>query len=827
MDHQKMPTPLFNITAEDCDCFYKVIDTFPSAIILLDISKQILFCNQAAEKIFLCKKDNVLGKKLSFIPQYHEDDFSECIESLSDLTRSSNFTREFILYSGKGNLFLASITFSFVNISIGRSCFMLIIEDVSHCGFTDDGRLLKNIFAGKLIESMLDGFSVLDNNGTQTAVNHSFCKMTGYSRKELIGIKPPFPYWPEEEYENIQNAFSKTLNGDFTGFELIFKRKNGDRFPVIVSPSRISDPQGNVIAFFATVKDISVQKKIENELRLNEMRLESLLRIADYKTKDIKELLDYALNEAIRLTQSKIGYIYFYDEKRQEFTLNTWSREIMVQCTIAEPQTVYHLEKTGIWGEAVRQRKPIVMNDFSAPNPLKKGIPGGHAPLYKFLTIPVFFNEEIVAVVGVANKKSDYNDSDVRQLKLMMDTVWKIVTTKKVEAEQLQMQQQLSQAKKMEAIGLLAGGIAHDFNNILGGITGFTDLLKINYSQVKEIDEITQHITGSAMKAADLIRQLLMFARKGNGAVTVTDINSSIMNIVSILQRTIDKRIGIFYNFSPGPRNISVDAGQFESALLNLGINARDAMPEGGTISFSTDTVNIGTPNDLKLPFTFKIGVYHCIKITDTGTGIDPLILPRIFEPFFTTKEIGRGTGLGLASVYGFVKRHEGYINVESIVGSGSTFTLYLPAHNEPTHSQSNYSQFVLSKGHGMVLIVDDDDELRESASRILQHLGYTTLSARNGMEAIDCYKNNQDSIDLVLLDIIMPLINGPDCLKQLRKINPDVNVIITTGFGEEYPNSHTFNNEKKLPVLNKPYTIETLSKIVSLKINSPDSGIA
>jgi PAS domain S-box-containing protein len=827
MDRPILPVLSSHSTSNEAECFYKVINTLPTAIIILDNNNCIFFYNDAAKRMFFLKKDDVPDKQLSFIPQYQEDEFFGCINLLTKSGDNLTFTREFVLTGGSGNLFFASVTFSPLYFYENKSYTMLLIEDISHCGFAEDGRILKDTFAGKLLEAMLDGFSVFNTEGAHTAVNQSFCEMTGYSRKELIGTAPPHPYWPEEEYENIQKAFSKTLQGDFDDFELIFKRKNGERFPAIVSPSQISDPSGNIIAYFASIKDISAQKKNENELRLNEMRLESLLRISDYKAKDIQDLLDYALTEAVTLTQSKIGYIYFYDERKQEFTLNTWSREVMMQCKIAEPQTIYQLEKTGIWGETVRQRKPIVINDFSAPNPLKKGIPSGHASLFKFLTIPVFFNSEIVAVAGVANKNSDYGDSDVRQLKLMMDAVWKIVTNKKIETEQLQMQQQLSQARKMEAIGLLAGGIAHDFNNILGGITGFTDLLKINYSHIKEIDEITQHITGSAMKAADLIRQLLMFARKGNGSVTVTDINSSISNIVSILQRTIDKRIGIIFNFSQGPLNISVDVSQLESALLNLGINARDAMPEGGTISFSTQTITISTCNDLKLPFTIKIGTYHCIKITDTGTGIDSSILPRIFEPFFTTKEVGRGTGLGLASVYGFVKRHEGYINVESIVGSGSTFTLYLPAHTESAHSQSNYSQIAISKGNGTVLIVDDDEKLRESATRILQHLGYKTLSARNGMEAVECYKNHHDSIDLILLDIVMPVLNGPDCLKQLRELNPDVNVVITTGFGEEYTNSHECYNEANIPVLQKPYTIEKLSKIVSLNIQHSDSGIA
>ncbi|MBF0523626.1 MAG: GAF domain-containing protein, partial [Deltaproteobacteria bacterium] len=251
-------------------------------------------------------------------------------------------------------------------------------------------------------------------------------------------------------------------------------------------------------------------KRAEAEIKLNESRLQSLLNISQHQTSSIQELLDFVLNEAIVLTSSKVGYIYYYDEKKREFTLNTWSKDVMQECSVANPQTLYELDKTGIWGEAVRQRKVIMINDFQEPNPLKKGYPEGHVPLHKFLTIPIIHDDKIVAVFGVANKETDYNDGDVRQLTILMDAVWKITEAKKSEKEKKKLESQLYQTQKMEAIGMLAGGIAHDFNNILGSIFGYTQLAIEDALAGSESLDFLQEILKAANRAKELVKQKLV-----------------------------------------------------------------------------------------------------------------------------------------------------------------------------------------------------------------------------------------------------------------------------------------------------------------------------
>lgn len=274
----------------------------------------------------------------------------------------------------------------------------------------------------------------------ETVFNDQWAGMLGYELDELqpISIVTWTKFTHPDDLKIAQNALDKYFNKETPFYEAKFRMKHSAGHWVwVLDRGRVAqwDSNGNPLLMLGTHQEIDNIKKTEIELIHEEARLESLLKISQHPTHSVQELLDFALEEAIALTESKIGYIYFYDEEKKEFTLNTWSKEVMHQCTINEPRTLYNLEKTGIWGEAVRQRKPILINDFKAPNHLKKGTPDGHAPLLKFLTIPVFDNDKIVAVVGVANKPNDYDQSDVRQLTLMMDSVWKIVQRKETEQE--------------------------------------------------------------------------------------------------------------------------------------------------------------------------------------------------------------------------------------------------------------------------------------------------------------------------------------------------------------------------------------------------------
>jgi PAS domain S-box-containing protein len=349
--------------------------------------------------------------------------------------------------------------------------------------------------------------------------------------------------------------------------------------------------------------------------------------------------------------------------------------------------------------------------------------------------------------------------------------------------ERKELETQLRQAQKMEAIGTLAGGIAHDFNNLLQAISGYTQLLLWGKSGNDPGTHELKEIERAAGRAAALIRQLLAFSRKVEGERRPVNLNQEIMDIEKVLRRTIPKMIDIEISLSQDLLTVQADPIQMEQILLNLGSNAADAMPEGGKLILETGNVSLDEEycrNHLgAVP-----GEYVLLKVTDTGHGMDQKTLQHIFEPFFTTKEIGKGTGLGLASVYGIVKSHGGYIMCYSEKGHGSTFNIYLPAIADWSgEAQKPADRVPPQGGSETILVVDDESAIREFAKQILQRFGYQVLLARSGEEALEIYKGRKDDIGLVLLDLGMPGIGGYTCLRELLKIDPSSQVMIASGY--------------------------------------------
>jgi PAS domain S-box-containing protein len=347
------------------------------------------------------------------------------------------------------------------------------------------------------------------------------------------------------------------------------------------------------------------------------------------------------------------------------------------------------------------------------------------------------------------------------------------------EMEKRKLENQLQQAQKMEAIGNLAGGIAHDFNNILMGMQGNTSLMLLNidtshphYDKLKSIEKYIEN-------GAALTKQLLGFARGGKYEVRTTDLNELIGKTARMFGRT-KKEIKIHTSQLREIWNVEVDQGQIEQVLLNIFVNAWHAMPDGGDLHLMTENVSID--DDFNMPFKVEAGKYVKISIIDTGTGMDKAIQQRVFEPFFTTKEMGRGTGLGLASAYGIVKNHGGFIDVFSEPGKGATFSIYLPASEKEVMEETDAAEIVL-KGDETLLLVDDEEMIIEVGEQILQALGYKVLPAISGKEALKIYQNKKDSIDMVILDMIMPGMGGGETYDNLKQINPDIKVLLSSGY--------------------------------------------
>jgi len=376
------------------------------------------------------------------------------------------------------------------------------------------------------------------------------------------------------------------------------------------------------------------------------------------------------------------------------------------------------------------------------------------------------------------------------------------------EEEKKKLEAQLQHAQKMEAIGTLAGGIAHDFNNILMGIQGNASLLEMRLDSGHPGREKTKNIEKYVESGTELSRQLLGFARRGKYNVKASDINDIIEKTSSMFART-KKEVRVHHQLAKGGWTVEVDRGQIEQVLLNLYVNAWQAMTDGGDLYLVTENVNLD--DNYARTYNMSAGRYVKVTVTDTGAGIAKKDIGRIFEPFFTTKAMGRGTGLGLASVYGIIKSHGGHINVYSEVGRGTTFNFYLPASTQPAAAIPKPEAGVIRKGQETVLLVDDEEMIISVGCELLRELGYTVIPARSGQEALEIYSDRQSDIDIVVMDMIMPGMGGGETFDRLKRIHPGVKVLLSSGYSINGQASRIMERGCD-GFIQKPFNLEQLS---------------
>jgi signal transduction histidine kinase/CheY-like chemotaxis protein len=355
---------------------------------------------------------------------------------------------------------------------------------------------------------------------------------------------------------------------------------------------------------------------------------------------------------------------------------------------------------------------------------------------------------------------------------------------KKAEAEKIELQEQLHQSQKMEALGQLAGGIAHDLNNILGGISGYSEMISKRFSHIDEkLDKYASAIYSACQRAGEMTTNLLAFARKKRFELLPVDIHSLIRNSVELLQHTVDKKILISHHLTASNFIVLGDNTQLQNSLINLALNARDAMPDGGELTFHTENIEINDHFTNVRPFQIQKGSYILIRVSDTGTGMDKETAQKAFEPFFTTKSQGKGTGLGLSMVFGTVKGHGGFIEIDSSPGNGCRMNMYLPiSANSVSESCTNNT---ITRGEGNVLVIDDEYAIRDVIAEMLNDLGYKVKTCKDGYEGIEYYRKHHNEIDLVILDLMMPEMGGFDCFKKLNDIDNSVKIIIASGYSQ------------------------------------------
>jgi len=385
-----------------------------------------------------------------------------------------------------------------------------------------------------------------------------------------------------------------------------------------------------------------------------------------------------------------------------------------------------------------------------------------------------------------------------------------VTERRRLEAEQAKLQEQLQHAMKMEAIGRLAGGLAHDFNNLLTSIIGNVELAQLEAARAGPLADLLREVSKAAGSAADLTRRLLAFSRKQLIEPKVLSLNDLISDLERLLARIIGEDVALRFVPAPNLDPVRVDPGQFEQVIINLAVNARDAMPRGGRLTVETANAVLDEAGAASLDAT--PGKYVMLAMTDTGTGISEEAQAHLFEPFFTTKPRGRGTGLGLASIYGAVKQAGGAVGFSTEAGKGTTFRLYLPCADDAgerwTRERSADS---LPPGRETVLLVEDEPTVRNLAQKILSRLGYHVLAAGDGREAIALAEQHRETIDLLFTDIVMPGMSGRDLALRMARTHPKTKVLYTSGYAAEVIGHHGVLDDG-IHFIGKPYTPQELA---------------
>ncbi len=603
---------------------------------------------------------------------------------------------------------------------------------------------------------------VISRDGVILDTNQVFCQMSGYSLEELVGMSIRDTAAPE--FRDI--AMRHILSGSEEAYESAILRKDGQVIPALVKGKTI--PYEGGTARIASVRDISAARKAEElQRRLATAIEQSAEAVLITDTKGIIQYVNPAVERNSGFSSEdllgKTPRVFKSGEHDNTFYRQLWNT----------------IKEGNIWsGRLVNKRK-----DGS------------------------LFQEE-ATISPVRNSAGEITN---------------FVAVKRDITEHLELSNQLFQAQKLEAVGTLAGGVAHDFNNLLQVVLGYSELILADEELPGRYRDDLGKVNRAARNGADLVQRLLTFGRKTEFQPRPINLNRRIEQLQKMLSRTIPKMIEIELVLADELAAINADPVQIEQILMNLAINARDAMPDGGRLVIETQNVTLDEQYS-KTHLDAKPGSYVLLCVSDTGQGIDKETLQHIFEPFFTTKAPGEGTGLGLAMVYGIVKQHGGHIRCYSERSEGTTFRIYFPALVSDEESRQVETKALPRGGSETVLIVDDEEMIRDLGARILTKAGYKAIMAFNGKEALDVYRKRKDEIAIVILDLIMPEMGGKQCLEGLLSVNPSVNVVIASG----YSASDSIKEALALGAkgfVNKPYDIRQVLEVVRAVLDEKIDG--
>ena len=589
-----------------------------------------------------------------------------------------------------------------------------------------------------IFEAAPVGIAIANPEGYFIEANSAFYRLLGYSPEEVKKLTFIDITHPADRQETAKLS-TAVREGKMNAYqaEKRYLKKDGSFLWGIVRATAIKDDSGNVQYWIGIIEDITERRAAKEKIKQSVKRYRNILESIEegYFEVDLKGNFTF-FNDQVCKT---VGY------SRDEL-LGMNNRQY------TSPQTSRSMYE--VFNKIFRTGQPADVVNYEII----------HKDGYK----------RILEVSASLMRNSDGDPIGFRGI--LRDVTDRIQAGKEKE----RLESQVQHAQKMEAIGTLAGGIAHDFNNLLMGFQGNISLMLMDLETDHPHGEFLHNMENYVKRGSELTRQILGFARGGKYEVKSTNINEMIARSADMFGRT-KKEIVIHKKFHDNLWLVEVDRGQIEQVLLNLFVNAWQAMPAGGNLFLQTENVTL-EEHDYDKPYAIGPGKYIRISVSDTGIGMSKATQERIFEPFFTTKEVGRGTGLGLASAYGIIKNHNGIINVYSEKGYGTTFKIYLPASKKQLPEEKTQREVALT-GSERILLVDDEEMVADIGKDMLEKLGYKILVAASGTEAIQIFKTSRDTIDLIILDMIMPDMSGGETFNRLKAIKPDVRILLSSGY--------------------------------------------
>ncbi len=700
---------------------------------------------------------DVIGKKASeLLPDLAKTDTE--LLNLYGRVASTGVPAKFERYVKSMKMWFSVSTFS-----PEKEYFVSIFDITNEKKTIEESLLSTEARYRSLYNSMMDGIVGTDMEGRILEFNEVFRSMLGYEKDELLQMtyKDITPaVWSDFEDDIVTNQILTRGYSDV--YEKEYRKKDGTKFPVELRTSLIRDQTGQPEMMWAIVRDMTIRKKNEKIIKESENRFRST----------IERML-----EGCQIIGFDWNYIYI--NPAAEIHNRRPKEELIGKNYIESWPGIEHSAVYSLIKESMEKRIHLEMeNVFTYPD--------GDTGLFQIHVFPV--------PEGVFIQSLDIS-------------------------ENRKLQEQIIQAQKNQSIGTLASGIAHDFNNILEIIYGYTSLIEKNPCNMEKINEYTSNIARTIARGSELVKQILTFARQTDSIFSPVNLNSILQDLISMLRQTFPRIINISYHAPPDLKPINGDRSQLHQIMLNLSINARDAMPNGGSLSFTLDMID-GRELINRFPAAEPVQ-YNCLTVTDTGTGMNEDTKNHIFDPFFSTKEKGKGTGLGLAVVYGVIKSHRGFVDVVSVPEKGTSFRIYFPSTEDSVEKQSTLPSIkplsIKDFSGATILYIEDEEDLIDIMTDYFEAAGFHIIVAKNGAEGVRLYRKNIDDIDLVLSDMGLPEMTGDEVFSEILRINPRAAVILASGYFEP-------GAKQKLAgvraFLDKPYNpghaLDTIRKVLS-----------